>query len=366
MDDPLLEDRPGIAGSRSETGEAIVVGAIGSAAPWFLTGWTHEVEIEFMIDMGCQVTILSTTVFECMCSLDPKVRSKLRPCRRRLVSVDSSPLMVRGQLELSIVFPRLCCDMLFVVANIGSDGLLGTEALQSYLPHQLDLRTGQLWADGWSTLQLHQQQLAPELDGFLTTSVVIPPDSEIVAQLSVSGIKRNGCALVGPSRILTEECGIVVGHTLVYSSSCSVSVLIVNPNAEVVVLPSFTCISKLVPVAAISVALADPGFLNDGLAALPEYLEEIVAGSHPSLGDAGRQLLRDYCFVTDTCFRRRGNQYSMKLLRMKLLRRTPGRFAAALDVWLPLGSRRNKHACRKCYTGVRSSQVIAPGPRPWC
>ena len=40
IDDPLLEDRLGIAGSRSETGEAIVVGAIGSAAPWFLTGWT--------------------------------------------------------------------------------------------------------------------------------------------------------------------------------------------------------------------------------------------------------------------------------------------------------------------------------------
>ena len=235
------------------------MGAIGSAAPWFFTGWTHEVEIEFMIDIGCQVTILSTTVFERMCALDPKVRSELRPCRRRLVSADSSPLMVQGQLELSIVFPELCCDMLFVVANIGSDGLLGTEALQSYLPHQLDLRTGQLWADGWSTLQLHQQRLAPELDGFLTTSVVIPPDSEIVTQLSVSGIRPNGCALVEPSRILMEEYGVVVGHTLVDASSCSGSVLIVNPNAEVVVLPNFTCIGKLVPVAATLVALVDPG-----------------------------------------------------------------------------------------------------------
>ena len=296
VDDPLLADRPGTAGSRSETGEAIVVGAIGSAAPWFLTGWIHEVEIEFMIDAGCQVTILSATVFEHMCALDPKVRSELRPCRRRLVSADSSPLMVQGQLELSIVFPGLCCDMLFVVANVGSDGLLGTEALQSYLPHQLDLRTGQLWADGWSTLQLHQQWLAPELDGFLTTSVVIQPDSEIVAQFSVSGISSNGCALVEPSRILTEEYGVVVGHTLVDASSCSGSVLIVNPKAEVVVLPSFTCIGKLVPVAAISVALADPGYPNDGLAALPDYLEEIVAGSHPSLDDAGRQLLRDLLF----------------------------------------------------------------------
>ena len=37
---------------------------------------------------------------------------------------------------------------------------------------------------------------------------------------------------------------------------------------------------------AILVALADPGFSNEGQAALPEHLEEIVAGSHPSLGDS--------------------------------------------------------------------------------
>ena len=60
--------------------------------------------------------------------------------------------------------------MLFVVASIGSDGMLGTEALQLCLPHQLDIRTGQLWAEGRSTLQLHQQRLIPELQGFLMTA----------------------------------------------------------------------------------------------------------------------------------------------------------------------------------------------------
>ena len=44
LEDTLLEDRQ-TTGSRSETGEAIVVGAIGSAAHLFLTGWTHDVEI---------------------------------------------------------------------------------------------------------------------------------------------------------------------------------------------------------------------------------------------------------------------------------------------------------------------------------
>ena len=58
------------------------------------------------------------------------------------------------------------------------------------------------------------------------------------------------------------------------------------------VLPSFTCVGKLVPVSAISVALADPGLPNEEQV----NLEEIVMGSHPSLGDSGRQLLRDLLY----------------------------------------------------------------------
>ena len=142
-DGPARINRPEYTGSRPESVEAIVVVAIGSAAPWFLTGWAQNVEIECMTDTGCQVTILFTTVFQRMCTVNPAVHSALRPFRRRLVSPDCSPLMVQGQLELDIVFPGLCCKMLFVVANIGSDGLLGTEALKSYLPHQLELQRGQ-------------------------------------------------------------------------------------------------------------------------------------------------------------------------------------------------------------------------------
>ena len=87
---------------------------------------------------------------------------------------------------------------------------------------------------------------------------------------------------------------MIVGHTSVDASSRTASVLMVNPNAEEVVLPSFTCIGKLVPVLAISVALADPGLPNEAI--LPEHLEDIVAGSHPSLGDSGRQLLCDLLY----------------------------------------------------------------------
>ena len=95
-----------------EEGETIVVGAVGSAAPWFLTGWTNDVEVEFMIDTGCQVTILATSVFEKMCAADPQVRYRVRLCARWLLSADSSPLTVIGELELNVVFPGLVCYVL--------------------------------------------------------------------------------------------------------------------------------------------------------------------------------------------------------------------------------------------------------------
>ena len=90
--------------SSQDSGEAIVVGAVGSAAPWFLTGWPEGVEVDFMIDTECQVTILTTSVFERMCVSDPRVPSRLRPCGRRLVTADSSPLTVRGELDMTVVF----------------------------------------------------------------------------------------------------------------------------------------------------------------------------------------------------------------------------------------------------------------------
>ena len=54
------------------------------------------------------------------------------------------------------------------------------------------------------------------------------------------------CALIDPNWDLTEEFGVVVGHTLVDATTPSASVLIINPNAEEVVLPCGLHIGGLV------------------------------------------------------------------------------------------------------------------------
>ena len=76
------------------------------------------------------------------------------------------------------------------------------------------------------------------------------------------------------------------------ASSWSASVLIVNPSSDVIVLPSFSFVGNLVPVSAVSLALAEPVPPGEESGALLDHLEDIVAGSHPSLGKAGRLLLR--------------------------------------------------------------------------
>ena len=119
---------------------------------------------------------------------------------------------------MTIVFPGLRCEMVLVVDSIGSEGLLGTEELQSCLPHQLDLHTSQLWADGQSTLQLHQQRQAVRASGHVKGSLVMPPDSEMVVPVSIrspSGIPPGRCSMIEPDLDIMESYVVLVGCTLV-------------------------------------------------------------------------------------------------------------------------------------------------------
>ena len=350
----------------TEDGEAIIVGVVGSTAPWFLTGWTNDVEVEFMIDTGCQVTILATSVFEKMFTAHPQVKSRIRPCTRWLVSADSSPLTVVGQIDLDVVFPGLKCNMCCVVASIGSDRLLGTEALQSCLPHQLDLRTGQLWAEGRSTLQLHQQKPTPDVRGLLLTAVVLPPDSEVVAPFSLNGGHLGSCALIVPDRDLTEEFGDVVGHTLVDASTPSANVLIINPNAEEVVLPCGSRIGQLVPVSAVLVARSELRLPTNTAVVLPEYLEDIVEGSHASLGDTGRQSLRDLLHRYEHEFpapgepvtgRSKSVQHEIVRKDGRLVRCAPRRLA-------PAGLRKEQECVKDMLTGGQIEASDSPWASP--
>ena len=349
--------------SDSEEENEIMVGVVGSTAPWYLTGWTNDVEVEFMIDTGCQVTILATSVFDRMCDIHPEVKLGLKPCAKRLVSADSSPLGVKGRVNLNIVFPGLRCDMWCVVADIGTDGLLGTEALHSSLPHQLDLHTGQLRADGRPTLQLHQRHSPPLASCSLITAVVLPPNSEVVAEFSITGDQVGSCALIDPNWGLTEEFGVMVGHTLVDATSPVANVLLINLSEDEVVLPLHSNVGTLVPVMSVSVARSVDAVPELGTAELPEYLEDIIQGSHPSLGESGHQLLRELLHKYEHVFpapgepvtgRTKSVQHEIETNEARPVRCGPRRLA-------PAGLRREQDCVKEMLSGGQ----IEPSDSPW-
>ena len=144
---------------------------------------------------------------------------------------------------------------------------------------------------------------------------------------------------------------MIVGHTLVDASSRTASVFMVNPNTEEVVLPSFTLLGKLVPVSPISVALADPGLPNEEHAILPEHLEDIFEGSHPSLGDSGRQLHRDLLYQYRHVFPAPATQslVGRRQCSMRFSRRMLGRSTAVPVGWHRPAFGPSKSVFRICY-----------------
>ena len=72
-----------------------------------------------------------------------------------------------------------------------------------------------------SMLQLHQQRQAARASTHITSSLVLPPYSEIVAPVSIrasSGIQPGRCPLIEPKITLMEDYSVLVGCTLVDTS----------------------------------------------------------------------------------------------------------------------------------------------------
>ena len=156
---------------------------------------------------------------------------------------------------------------------------------------------------------------------------------------------------------------MVVGRTLVDASSWSASVLMVNPNAEEIVLPSFTFVGDLVPMSAVSVALADSALQGEACEALPDHLEDIITGVCPSLGEPGRRLLRNLLHRYEHVFPAPGEPVMGRTISVQheILTSTPDLSSVDLADWPRPVSVQNRHVLRKTLLGGQ----IEPSDSPW-
>ena len=154
-----------------------------------------------------------------------------------------------------------------------------------------------------------------------------------------------------------------MGHTLVDATTPSANVLIINPNAEEVVLPCGSHIGDLVPVLAVSVARSDLQLPIKMTTVLPDYLEDIVKGSHTSLGDAGRQSLREFLHRYEHVFPAPGEPVTgrSKSVQHEIETNDAGPVRCGPRRLAPAGLRREQDCVKEMLTGGQ----IEPSDSPW-
>ena len=115
-----------------------------------------------------------------------------------------------------------------------------------------------------------------------------------------------------------------------------------------------------------SVARSELRLPTNTAVVLPEYLEDIVDGSHASLGDTGRQLLRELLHRYEHVFPAPGEPVTARSKSVQHEIVTQDRYVVDHADWHRPVSERNRNVLRTCYPEDRLNPVTAPGPPQWC
>ena len=95
----------------------------------YVPGKAETIKVDWLVDTGCSVTILSEKSF---CSLSIDDRPELQAPSNHLVSADGSPFQVLGEANFNIQIGSHIFSQLTVVAKISDEGILGMDFLKTH------------------------------------------------------------------------------------------------------------------------------------------------------------------------------------------------------------------------------------------
>ena len=211
-------------------------------------------EYECLLDTGATKSIISPEVY-----LNHPKRNDLalRECRERLVSIDKSPVAVRGEVELEV---DLCGTILvghFMIAEIADDVVLGI-GLQRAGGIRVNHHTQQVEFEGGKTVPYISQRisgLSKCRKVLADRTVVIPPWKEILTTGYICGRtkeleKVRGSGLVEPSlKGKMRQRGVMVGKALVDVGKDYIPIRLLNTTSEPITIYKGTPAGVVTPVA---------------------------------------------------------------------------------------------------------------------
>ena len=211
----------------------------------YVTGKIRDVEMQWLLDTGCSLSIVSTDVFERIPVSD---RPKLGYNEVQMKTADGSILPDLGKVHLKVRVDKREYMHPFVVARLTNDGILGTDFLRKY-GGSIDFAGNKFSLEG-KTLATRNGLAGDKCYRVsLTEEVVIPAGHRIVVPGKISaGILPKGSWMVDSLRKPPGGKCVMVGRSLVDGGKGRVNIEMFNPSDEEVVLHKNTHTALVHPV----------------------------------------------------------------------------------------------------------------------
>ena len=258
-------------------------------------------EYECLLDTGATKSIISPEVY-----LNHPNRNDLalRECRERLVSIDKSPVTVRGEVELEV---DLCGTILvghFMIAEIADDVVLGI-GLQRAGGIMVNHHTQQVEFEGGKTVPYISQRisgLSKCCKVLADRTVVIPPRKEILTTGYICGRTKElervrGSGLVEPSsKGKMGQRGVMVGKALVDVGKDYIPIRLLNTTSEPITIYKGTPAGVVTPVAGeppVPVETKKEPEQKRCTEKMPDFLRPLCKDGSENLSSEGKKKLAE-------------------------------------------------------------------------
>ena len=260
----------------------------------FVAGCVNHCGVNFLIDSGSSITVIATRIFS---KIPVSRRPNLKNYSEQVILADGSKMEILGKCTLSLVLGNIETQHTVVVANIESEGLLGSDFLCK--PNcVLNFRECVLEMEGESIPYRELMGCMTVCRVKIAETITLPAGKEVLApgQLIRRGI-HTLYGVVEPSNQFITKHGVLVGKTLVDPTNRIVPVRVMNLSKEPKTLYKDTVVGTYQPVDSISKLPSDT-LQNTAFVAgddvFPEHLVGLFERSTTFLDETQKLKLKSF------------------------------------------------------------------------
>ena len=231
-------------------------------ACYYVQGKVDQVRLNFLVDSGSSICVLSEKVFEKIC----KDTVTLQETDRKVRTANGNLLKLKGVCTLQIQLDHLVFDQEFIVANTEEPGILGISFLEQF---EIDIKIKKESSENkgisfheqfevdikikkkvletnMGKIKQHKQSQEQCCRVQLCESVTVPPHSETFVKTYTSQNCLDQLNIVEPSNKQLHQ-GLLVAKTLVDTAQAQMVVSVLNVGSKSVKLRENTTLGTIHP-----------------------------------------------------------------------------------------------------------------------